>query len=550
MIDRSADILQEMPKIDGEKTWQEWFEALSPAEKNEIAGIARALPRVGPIEGPQRQAFISDADILGYGGAAGGGKSALIALLSLLEHHRSVIFRHDAKQLSGLVDDIIQFHGTQVGLNRQRGVFYFGTENGHMAEWGGLGKPGSEMDWRGRAHDFLAADEVTEMALEKLIFLMTWLRTVKKNQRVRAVWTFNPPGVADEATGEVPLGRWVIPFFAPWIDERHPYPAEPGELRYFFTNKEGESEEVSGPEPREITLEGKTFVVNPRSRTFIPATVQDNPYQTEDYTQNLLSLTEPTRSQMLLGSFRAAVSDSPYQVLPTKWVDAAMDRWTPDGAVAPMNALGVDVARGGTAFTVMVARHGLWFAKPKRVPGRDTPNGGAVAQECAGVVRDNAVINVDANGVGAAAFDSMEGANMNVVGVQVAQVRGLRPLPGKEKLYNKRAWLYWVMRLLLDPDRGLNVALPPDDRLRSDLVTPHFSYVGSNQILVESKKDLLKRLRRSTDDGDAVLLALDNIFSEEVSERLNVRYGGPNPVRTGERDYAGGHFRDNKWMLM
>ena len=150
-----ADILSEMPLLDGELVWEEWFEGLSASQKAEVAHIAGRLPRVGPIEGPQRHAFTSKAKILGYGGAAGGGKSALLALLAILSHHRSVAFRYDAKQLRNLIDDVIQFVGTAEGLNRQSGVFYFGDEQGHMLEWGGLGKPGSEMDWRGRAHDFI-----------------------------------------------------------------------------------------------------------------------------------------------------------------------------------------------------------------------------------------------------------------------------------------------------------------------------------------------------------------------------------------------------------
>jgi len=538
-----------MPLLEGEDSWYEWFEQRSPAEKKQLGDIAAMLPRVGPVEGPQLQAYNSPAQILGYGGSAGGGKSALIALLVLLAHQRSVIFRFDAKQMSGLVDDIVDFYGTNEGLNRQRGVFYFGDFPGHMCEWGGLGKPGSEMQWRGRPHDFLAVDEATEMPLPKLIFLQTWLRTVRRGQRTRVLYTFNPPGLPDEVTGEVPPGRWVLEFFAPWINERHPFPAEPGEIRYFLSNAKGESEEVETDEPREITFKnGKTELLIPRSRTFIPANVDDNPYQTADYKQNLLSLDEGTREQMYFGSFKQSISDSPYQTLPTKWVDAAMDRWTPEGERELMTALGVDVARGGRAFTVFAPRHGLWFNKVTRVQGSETPQGGPVARIAAGIVRDGAKINVDANGVGAAAFDAMDGANMRAVAVQVAARKGLRLLPGKERIYNKRTWLYWLMRALLNPENGFHVCLPRDDRLRSDLITPHFRDVEGGQKLVESKEDVRKRLRRSTDDGDAVLLALDNFFDEAISEKLNVRYGGPRPTVIRPRAYRG--REQNQWMLM
>ena len=41
----------------------------------------------------------------------------------------------------------------------------------------------------------------------------------------------------------------------------------------------------------------------------------------------LQSLPEPLRSQMLYGDFKAGMEDDADQVIPTAWIDAAMDRW-------------------------------------------------------------------------------------------------------------------------------------------------------------------------------------------------------------------------------
>lgn len=549
---QDRDLLAEMPPIKDEVDWYEWFENLSPAEKAEVKGIAEILPRVGPIEGPQRMAFNSPADVTGYGGAAGGGKTALIGLLSILSHERSVVYRHDAKQLRGLIDDLVDFCGSDTGLNRQQGVFYFGDRPNHMIEWGGLGNPGSEMQWRGRPHDLFAADEVTELNLKKLMFLMTWLRTVAKGQRCRALFTFNPPGSIDEITGSVPPGRWVIPFFAPWLDERHENPAAPGELRYFITNEEGESEEVDSAEPREMTLQGRTFTLIPRSRTFIPANVQDNPYLTgTGYEQQLLGLEEPFRSQMLLGDFRSGIVDHPSQVLPTKWVDDAMERWQPDGGKdVPMSALGVDVARGGRDNTVLSRRHHWWFDRLLRHKGTDTPDGPAVAAHCIAAVRDGAPINIDASSWGASAYDQLATSNAYVNGVIAQRRKGLRQLTEKIKPFNLRAWLYWCARLLLDPSRRFLVALPPDNRLRSDLISPTFRLVEGAQILIESKDDLRDRLGRSTDDGDAVVNSLYNALSEPDSDRLLPSQGDHREDRGAIMPGRRPDMSSNKWMLM
>jgi len=48
--------------------------------------------------------------------------------------------------------------------------------------------------------------------------------------------------------------------------------------------------------------------------------------------------------------------------------------------------------------------------------------------------------------------------------------------------------------------------LPPDQRLLSDLTAPTFK-LTPNGIQVESKEDVCKRLGRSTDRGDAVMMA-------------------------------------------
>ena len=46
-----------------------------------------------PNPGPQTDAYFSAADVLLYGGQAGGGKTDLIAGLAPMEHKRSLIMR-------------------------------------------------------------------------------------------------------------------------------------------------------------------------------------------------------------------------------------------------------------------------------------------------------------------------------------------------------------------------------------------------------------------------------------------------------------------------
>lgn len=546
------DVFLDMPPIENEADWHEWFEGLPPSDRKEVEARAKVLPRAGPMAGPQREAFKSEVDQLGYGGAAGGGKSALIAMKALLLHERSVIFRYDAKQLRGLIDDLVNFYGTQTGLNRQAGVFMF-SRPGHMCEWGGIGGPGDEHSWRGRAHDFLAADEATELDIGKLRFLATWLRTTKRGQNTQAIYTFNPPGSPDENRGKLPDGRWVIEFFAPWIDEHHSNPAGPGETRWFITLESGEEEEVAGPDPVELKLGGDIFEAVPRSRTFIPATVQDNKYLAgSGYQQHLMSLPEPLRSQMLLGDFRRGIVDSEWQVIPSRWVDIAQDRWTEDGRQADMDCLGVDVARGGRSATSLARRHGYWWDEIVNVPGKDTPDGHHVASLCTNHARDGCEIAVDTTGgYGASPYDIMKRAGMNVFPVQFAARKGLPDLAGKLPFFNMRAALWWMMRMVLDPANGFNPALPKGKKLRAELVSARWGQ-SSGKILIESKQDIIDRIGYSPDDAEAVILSLRNLFETSPdSDRIRE---SPGRVDKSILYAVGGRRRpfaeESQWMSM
>lgn len=49
--------------------------------------------------------------------------------------------------------------------------------------------------------------------------------------------------------------------------------------------------------------------------------------------------------------------------------------------------------------------------------------------------------------------------------------------------------------------------MPPDDELLADLAAPRFE-VRTSGILIEPKEEIRKRLGRSTNKGDAVVMAL------------------------------------------
>jgi hypothetical protein len=58
----------------------------------------------------------------------------------------------------------------------------------------------------------------------------------------------------------------------------------------------------------------------------------------------------------------------------------------------------------------------------------------------------------------------------------------------------------------LDPAHNPTLALPDDPELLADLAAPRWT-LTTNGILIESKEDIIDRLKRSPDCGDAVVMA-------------------------------------------
>ena len=472
----------------------ELVSSLSQRKQQELSRLLSAKRKGSPLPGPQTQALESQADVLLFGGAAGGGKSDLLLGLAHLHHQRSIVFRREYVELRAVVDRSVELLADAGELNRSEMVWRL--RDGRQVEFGAVQHAGDEQKFQGRPHDLKGFDEVPSFTEGQFRFLCGWLRSTNPKQRTRVVCTGNPPTTAE--------GEWVIRYWAPWLDPQHPRPARPGELRW-FTTIDGKDAEIESGEP--FTHKGE--IITPRSRTFIPARVSDNPHLVASgYVAQLQALPEPLRSKMLLGDFTAGREDSPWQVIPREWVCAAQERWRARPASsAPMDALGVDVARGGKDRTVIVARRGNWVGRPWMYPGASTPDGPAVAALALQHREDKAAVHVDVIGVGSSVYDCLRAAlGGAVIPMNGAAGTEARDKSGQLGFLNSRAAWYWGLREMLDPKSEQDLALPPDPELLADLTAPTWKLTARG-IQVESKDELIKRLGRSPDMGDAVVYA-------------------------------------------
>lgn len=483
-----------------------------------------------PQPGPQLTTYLSDADIIGYGGAAGGGKTDLAIGKALTQHRKAIIFRRNGTELTAVRDRLRDILGNDDGYNGRDSIWRPPAAPGLQIEFGSVPNAGDENKYRGRPHDLKIFEEATEMLESQVRFLLTWLRTTIAGQKCQALMTFNPPTTSD--------GRWILAYFAPWLDDKHPHPALPGELRWYATVDSKEIEVDSG----EPFVHGDELI-KPLSRTFIPARVTDNTYLSgTNYMAQLQSLPEPLRSQMLYGDFKAGLGDDPWQVVPTAWVDAAQKRWVDLEVKPPMDSMGVDVARGGKDNTLIAARHGRWYDRAKKYPGKETPDGPAVAGLVIAARRDRAPVHIDVIGVGASPYDFLRENSVQVLGINVAAESGALDKSGLLRFFNLRSQLWWQFREGLDPANNKGWALPPDSELKADLCAPKWK-LQNKRIFVESREEIIKRLGRSPDWASAYILAqLDTPREDDYRDLRNPNIAGTYMPRQGTQQATmGGH---------
>src|SRR5262249_24122980 len=115
---------------------------------------------------------------------------------------------------------------------------------------------------------------------------------------------------------------------------------------------------------------------------------------------------------------------------------------------------------------------------------------------------------IDVIGIGLSTFDHLKGNNVNCHAVDSRATSDRRDKSGQLGFANKRAELWWRMREALEPDGKRQICLPPDPALLADLAAPRWKLTPRG-IQVELKEETRKRLGRSPDCGDAVVLAME-----------------------------------------
>ncbi len=199
------------------------------------------------------------------------------------------------------------------------------------------------------------------------------------------------------------------------------------------------------------------------------------------------------------------------------WIEKAWLRW-PDAKETGMRAIGHDVARYGDDKTVTAVRRGLKFWISDIGSGMDSEQAagqaikrGVLEQMDAGKSAAKALVYVDVAGVGAGVYDILK---TGTSGVRCTAVDNAERATEPERYVNKRAENYWNFRELL---RTEAVALDPHDRqLAAELRAVKF-LIKKGRVQIEEKAEIKKRLKRSPDRADAIVLAATGDASAATS---------------------------------
>lgn len=481
-----------------------WFDSLSSAEQAEIVALLKRTRWV-PQAGPQTEAYLTKADRIFYGGAAGAGKTDLLLGTAYNQHTRSIIFRREFTQLQALIDRSHELFDNVGDFNGQKYTWTFPDLN-KTIEFGAVQHEGSELKYQGRPHDMKGFDEVTHFTERQFKFLTAWTRTTVKGQRTRVLCAGNPPTNME--------GAWVIRYWAPWIIADHPHKAAAGELLRMVTF-EGKDYIIDGPVGEngvvEMTSQDGTLVkVMTLTRTFIPGRLSDNRYLNSQYRAELESLPEPLRSQLLFGLMGMPDEDDAWRLLQVQQVQRRMVNGTAETS-DPILQVGVDCVYGGDDQMVIAMRTHDRVLPLVMFPGRMVRDGiqGALLVEETLRKHDclQASIVVDVGGIGVSCYDHLKTnpATPNVYAFNGAESSIAYDKTKRLKMRNKRAEAYWTVReWLLNDEEPLY--LPQHEGLLADLTSVRWEPTAQG-ILLEKKEDVKDRLGRSPDFGDAVAMA-------------------------------------------
>lgn len=247
----------------------------------------------------------SSADIVIYGGAAGGGKSYALLLEPLrhLDNGRfgAVIFRKNANQVfseGGLWDTAQSIYSFIGGVPTKTPKPRWSFPSGMRVQFGHLETDKDLLSWQGSQIPYIGFDELTHFSKTQFFYMLSRNRS---NSGVKGYV---------RATTNPDADSWVADFIQWWIDQDTGYPIlqRSGVIRWMFR----QNDQLYWADTKEalweqFSLESEAERREPKSVTFIASKLTDNKILMEQdpgYMANLKALATVERERLLEGNWK------------------------------------------------------------------------------------------------------------------------------------------------------------------------------------------------------------------------------------------------------
>lgn len=256
---------------------------------------------IRPQEGPQERFLESEADIVIYGGAAGGGKTYGL-LLEGLRHadnagFRAVVFRRTTPQIAnegGIWDTSMPLYGA-VGAVPVESKHLHVFPSGARLKFAHLGHEKDAEAYQGAQIAFIGFDELTHFTEHQFWYMLS------RNRSMCGVRPYI------RATTNPDPDSFVAPLIAWWIDQDTGYaiPERSGIVRWFVR----ENNTITWADTPAELLRGhpERLEADVKSLTFISSLVSDNKILLEKdpgYLGNLKALSLVDRERLLKGNWK------------------------------------------------------------------------------------------------------------------------------------------------------------------------------------------------------------------------------------------------------
>ena len=259
---------------------------------------------IRPQPGPQEIFLSTPADVAISGGAAGGGKTWSL-LLEPIRHANNgkfgaVIFRRTYPQIrnkGGLWDEAGELYPALGAKGNEQDLEYL-FPSGMSVKFSHMQHLKDAARWTGAQVPLIAYDQLEEFEEGQFWYLLSRNRSARAGVRPYIRATCNP--VPDDD----PVGGWLNKLISWWIDPATGYAIRDraGVIRWFVRLNE---QMHWGDSAEELT---RRFPGSfPKSLTFVPATLADNPaLENADpgYRANLMALTLVDRERLLGGNWK------------------------------------------------------------------------------------------------------------------------------------------------------------------------------------------------------------------------------------------------------